>query len=111
MTFRPVVCSALVCSFLYAAAAWPVSSGAAAPSSGLEIQAAARCDSIRLNGRSYVFYRYRVSCDKAKRLAKRVYRSREDPPGWTCESGSNFRSGGGCQSDSANRFFGWHPYD
>jgi hypothetical protein len=74
---------------------------------------AARCDSIRINGRSYVFYRYRVSCSFAKRWTKRLYRSDGDrqPPGYTCESGSGFRTGGSCETSGRARFFGWHPYD
>jgi hypothetical protein len=83
----------------------------AAGAAGADAVAAA-CQSVRYGGRAYVLGKSRrVRCLFAKRWVRRLNRSRGDnsPPGWTCESGSNFRTGGSCSK--GNRYFGWHPYD
>lgn len=70
------------------------------------------CDTIRL-GKVRVFYKHNMRCAKAKRLARRLYRSegRNRPRKFVCQSGSNFNSGGSCRHRSKNRYFGWHPFD
>lgn len=74
-----------------------------------------RCLSeIRLGGRTYVFYLQRVGCRQARRAVRRLYRSGGDegrPSGFRCESGSGFRTGGGCFTRGRVRAFGWHPLD
>lgn len=68
---------------------------------------------LRYGGRTYIFYKEGIPCERAKRLAHRVQRTRGDwePPAFNCTSGSNFRTGGHCQSRSRNELFGWHPRD
>jgi hypothetical protein len=82
----------------------PASEGAKATTAG--------CKTVHYGGRSYVLYRKgRVRCLFAKRWVRRLNRSRGDnsPPGWACESGTNFRTGGACSK--GRRAFGWHPAD
>jgi hypothetical protein len=96
----------LVCT---AAVAAPAGGAAAAPDA--EATAAA-CNSVRYDGRSYVLYRQgAVRCKFARKWVRRLHRSegRNEPAGWTCSSGSNFRTGGGCTK--GRKAFGWHPGD
>jgi hypothetical protein len=84
---------------------------ATAASAGPEATAAA-CNSVRYDGRSYVLYRQgAVRCKFARKWVRRLHRSegRNEPRGWTCSSGSNFRTGGGCTK--GRKAFGWHPGD
>jgi len=75
----------------------------------------ARCgNSIRLGGRTYVFYRLRVSCAAARRSVRRLYASggkRGRPARFICESNTGFRTGGGCHTRRYYKGFGWHPLD
>lgn len=74
---------------------------------------ASRCDSIRLGGRSYVFYRDGVSCRFGKSWVYRLHgtRGRRRPRGFRCTSGSRFRQGAYCVNPRTDAVFGWHPYD
>ena len=71
--------------------------------------AAQSCGTIKLGTRTYVFYKGGLSCDRAKTLARGVYRTRKAPTNWRCTSGSRYRSGANCTS--GRRYFGWHPGD
>ena len=70
------------------------------------------CSTINLGGPK-VFTKHNMRCEKAKRKAERVYRTRGDnePRNFSCSSGSNFEEGGFCQHDSKDKYFGWHPAD
>src|SRR5688572_7511658 len=71
----------------------------------------AACNAVKVNGRGFVLYRHNVSCTFAKRWAKRLAASggKRKPAGYTCSSGSKYRSGGYCER--GNRHFGWHSGD
>ena len=85
----------------------PAPTAAASPSA-----TASACNSIKLGGERFVFYRNGMRCRKAKRLARSVYRNHEPPgPRWKCWSGSGFKRGGGCARRDGGRNFGWHPAD
>jgi hypothetical protein len=88
--------------------------GATAGASGTADPPAAHasgCNSVHYGGRAFVFYRKNVRCLFAKRWVRRLNRShgRNKPPGWRCESGSGYRTGGSCSRGKG--LFGWHPYD
>jgi hypothetical protein len=68
----------------------------------------ARCGSVSYGGRTYVMGHVRISCPSARRKIRYVHR-RKRLPGWECESGTNFRTGGGCTR--GRKYFGWHPGD
>ena len=70
------------------------------------------CATINLGGPK-IFTKHNMRCEKAKRKAERVYRTRGDhePRNFSCTSGSNFEDGGFCQHDSKDKYFGWHPAD
>jgi hypothetical protein len=90
-----------------AAVAMPAGEAAAASDA-----TAAACNSVRYDGRSYVMYRQgAVRCKFARKWVRRLHRSegQNEPSGWTCSSGSNFRTGGGCTK--GRKAFGWHPGD
>ncbi len=83
--------------------------GAAAP--GIDSKGA--CSSINLGGPK-VFYKQKMRCANAKHYARRLYKTdgRDEPRNFSCQSGSNFNQGAGCQHDfKNNRFFGWFPAD
>jgi hypothetical protein len=84
----------------------PSGTAGAAPSG--EIAKSAACNSVRYEGRTYVLYRQRVGCRSARRKVRYVHRHKR-LPGWRCQSGSNFETGGGCSR--GDRLFGWHPFD
>lgn len=69
------------------------------------------CTVVKVSSRAHVLYRREVSCSFAKRWVKRLAatRGRSKPGGWSCSSGSRFRTGGYCQR--GERHFGWHPLD
>ncbi len=67
-----------------------------------------RCGSISYGGRAYVLFYRRVSCTGARRRVRHVHRFKR-LRGWTCTSGSRFRTGGFCKRGA--RQFGWHPGD
>ena len=58
-----------------------------------------------------MLYRRGVSCTFAKSWVKRLAasRGRTKPSGWSCSSGSGYRTGGYCER--RGRHFGWHPAD
>ena len=68
----------------------------------------ARCGTVRYGGRTYVMYHVRISCPSARRKIRYVHRHRR-LPGWKCQSGTKFRTGGGCTRGRMS--FGWHPAD
>ena len=70
------------------------------------------CNSIKL-GEPRVFYKHNMPCKKAKRLARRLYKTdgREEPKNFECTSGSRFREGAACIHVSKPKNFGWHPAD
>ena len=109
MTVKPCL-TALLCLALVVAFAMPA--GAADPTDRPGASAAA-CDTIRLGGQTYVFYRTRVTCRFGKRWARNLYRTRGEkrPRNWTCASGSRFREGGQCHRGNGRRIFGWQPGD
>ena len=69
---------------------------------------AARCQTVTYGGRTYVMYHQRIRCRSARRKIRYVHRHKR-LPGWSCESGTNFRTGGGCSR--GRKLFGWHPAD
>lgn len=75
-----------------------------------EIQASA-CNSVKIGERGYVLFRKGVSCTFAKRWVRKLAATRgaSKPSGFTCTSGSKFRSGGYCAKGS--KHFGWHSGD
>ena len=70
------------------------------------------CDTINLGG-VRVFYKHDMRCGTAKHYARRLYKTdgRDEPRNFTCASGSNFNSGGACEHDFKDKYFGWHPID
>jgi hypothetical protein len=70
------------------------------------------CTTINLGGPK-VFTKHNMRCKKAKRYARRLYKTRGDdkPPNFRCSSGSNFRDGGFCKHKTKDKNFGWHPAD
>ena len=68
----------------------------------------ARCQTVTYGGRTYVMYHRRIRCPSARRKIRYVHRHKQ-LPGWRCESGTNFRTGGGCRR--GRKLFGWHPGD
>jgi hypothetical protein len=68
----------------------------------------ARCGTVTYGGRTYVMSHVRISCPSARRKIRYVNRYKR-LPGWRCESGTNFRTGGGCTR--GRKYFGWHPAD
>ena len=73
-----------------------------------EVATSAACNSVRYEGRTYVLYRRAVGCRSARRKVRYVHRHKR-LPGWRCQSGSNFETGGGCTR--GRKLFGWHPFD
>jgi hypothetical protein len=73
-----------------------------------EVATSAACNSVRYEGRTYVLYRRAVGCRSARRKVRYVHRHKR-LPGWRCQSGSNFETGGGCSR--GRKLFGWHPLD
>ena len=70
--------------------------------------AASRCGSVSYGGRGYVLFYKGITCTSARRKVRHVHRYKR-LRGWTCSSGSNFRTGGFCRRGA--RQFGWHPGD
>lgn len=68
----------------------------------------ARCGTVTYGGRTYVMSHIRISCPSARRKIRYVHRYKR-LPGWRCNSGTNFRTGGGCSR--GRKVFGWHPAD
>ena len=66
------------------------------------------CSSIKLGGPK-IFYKTHLPCDKAKRWARKVYRTGGafEPRNFNCTSGSNFVDGANCQHTFRNKNFGW----
>ena len=69
---------------------------------------ASSCSSVKVGGKGHVLYRRGVSCSYAKRWVRKLHatRGRKKPRGWSCSSGSKFRTGGYCEK--GNKHFGWH---
>ena len=97
MTRRPIL-AALVCAAISLSAA---ASPAIATSAG--------CQTVSYEGRTFIMYKHGVKCTSARRWVKRLHKTKRGPKGWTCSSGSNYRTGGYCSRGS--RYFGWHPAD
>jgi hypothetical protein len=70
------------------------------------------CNSINLGGPK-VFSKDNMSCKRAKRYARRVYKTdgRFEPRNFSCTSGSNFNDGGSCAHKSKPKYFFWHTAD
>lgn len=71
------------------------------------------CQTINLGGVK-IFYKSRMSCEKAKHYARRLYKTggRDEPRNFTCESGTNYETGANCYHDHVGaRRFGWFPGD
>lgn len=87
---------------------------AAAPAGGSGADAGAKraCTTINLGGPK-VFTKHNMRCHKAKHYARRLFKTNgnDEPPSFSCSSGSNFNDGGFCEHDSKNKHFGWHPAD
>ena len=102
-------------ALLLAASALAATNATAVAGSGSSAPETARsagwgCQVIYLGGRGYVFYREGLTCRRAKRLARYVYRTHRRPDRrWRCSSGSNFTTGAYCRRPGA--LFGWHPGD
>ena len=78
------------------------------------IAATAGCGSLQVDGARFVFYKQGLSCKKAKRLARNVYRTNKPPRGWKCPDGSpgnNRRDGGQCYRPGTDKSFGWNVGD
>lgn len=78
------------------------------------VASAAGCGHIRLGGTGHAFYKQKIACDRAKRKARRIYRTRGDwtPRRFRCRSGSGYRSGAHCEHRRhERRYFGWHSGD
>jgi hypothetical protein len=69
---------------------------------------AAKCSTVSYGGRTFIMYHQGIGCTSARRKVRYVHRHKR-LPGWTCESGTNFRTGGGCWR--GRKVFGWHPGD
>ena len=67
-----------------------------------------RCCSVSYGGRIYVLAYRGLSCASARRKVRHVHQYRR-LSGWSCSSGSGFRTGGQCNRGSS--YFGWHPVD
>jgi hypothetical protein len=74
---------------------------------------ARKCQAIKIDGKSYAFYKQSMRCKRAKRNARRVAKTRGnwEPKTFRCTSGSGFRNGGHCRHNHRNKLFGWHPFD
>jgi hypothetical protein len=70
----------------------------------------AGCNTVAYGGRTFVLYKTGVTCAFARRWVRTLNRTRRGPRGWTCSSGSRFRTGGFCQKGRRYQF-GWHPGD
>lgn len=70
------------------------------------------CNTINLGGPK-VFSKENMRCATAKHHARRVYKTngQDEPPNFSCSSGSNFNSGAFCQHHFKNKYFAWHPAD
>lgn len=97
----------LVVGLLMAVASAPTVAAGVKPR---QLQASS-CNTVKIGDRGYILYRQRVSCSYAKRWARKVAatRGRSKPRGFSCTSGSKFRSGGYCQTGA--KHFGWHRGD
>ncbi len=99
----------MLATLLATLALLPVSSAPGATSATASADArAARCGSVSYGGRTYVMYHQGIGCRAARRKVRYVHRHKR-LPGWTCNSGTNFRTGGGCSRGP--KLFGWHPAD
>jgi hypothetical protein len=64
------------------------------------------CDSVTIGSEKKILYFKGMSCDLARRRAKRVAEEHK-LEGWKCSSCDGFFSGGFCKKEG--RYFGWHP--
>ena len=110
MTMRSVFLTVLAALAICAAAP---TAGASSPTDDGPVAVASGCGSVKLGGRTYVFFQVKVGCKQAKTWAGKVFKTRGgfEPPGYTCDSGSGFKQGGGCSTPSGSKYFGWHPFD
>jgi hypothetical protein len=81
---------------------------AASPATEGEPTGSAACSSVGYEGRTYALYYRRITCRSARRKVRYVHRHKR-LPGWRCQSGSDFETGGGCRR--GRKLFGWHPFD
>ena len=103
-----MLAGSLICVVTVALTGALTSMGTASPATHGERAAGAACNSVSYEGRTYVLYRRAVGCRSARRKVRYVHRHKR-LPGWRCESGSNFETGGGCRR--GRKLFGWHPLD
>jgi hypothetical protein len=98
----------LICVVTVALTSALVLLAAPTPARPGERAASAACNSVSYEGRTYVLYRRAIGCRSARRKVRQVHRHKR-LPGWRCQSGSNFETGGGCRR--GRKLFGWHPLD
>jgi hypothetical protein len=101
---RPLLLTSLLA--IASIAVLPAATASAAPPG--ETARASACSTVSYDGRTYVMYRQGIGCRSARRKVRYVHRNKE-LPGWRCQSGTNFRTGGGCSR--GRKLFGWHPAD
>ncbi len=84
-------------------------SSAPADTGGPSAQAlAAKCQSVSYGGNRYILDYQGIGCRSARRKVRYVHEHKR-LPGWKCQSGTNFRTGGGCVRGS--KVVGWYPAD
>lgn len=88
----------------------------AVPAAHSPAPAIAACDTIKLGGKQFVFYkRGPISCGKAMTVARQVYAANRAPKGWACPDaspGMNRRDGANCYRRSdPETIFGYHAFD
>jgi hypothetical protein len=88
----------------------PAQAGVGEPRTPREL-AGTSCVVLKIDSRRQVLYRRGVSCSFARRWVVRMSASggRARPAGWSCSSGSGFRSGGYCER--GGKHFGWDAGD
>jgi len=104
----------LAAAVIFSLAIPPTASSAAQSSAEASAKRTCRSDVIRLGGRTYVFYKRNMSCERSKLYARHVYESNGHwwPRKFECSSGDDYRSGGSCiKRKGQNEYFGWYPPD
>lgn len=69
---------------------------------------ASRCGTVSYGGRTFILSYRGLGCTSARRKVRYVHRRRR-LRGWSCSSGTRFRTGGFCRR--GRRYFAWHPVD
>ena len=99
----------LLCLTLTVCCAVPAAATAGVDNSRPRELQTSSCTVVRVSDQAYALYRRGVPCTWAKRWARRLAASggRKRPSGYSCTSGSKFRSGGWCER--GGKHFGWDP--